>query len=203
MPSQKPVIALRLERTLHARVVAAARAEGRSPSNFIEQALRKVLGGAAPVKAAAAWSAVRALTPTPVRTIAAPSVAVEAEEEAEGETPEEIEAREFDPQEAYQEQRERGVSHEEALALTKTWIGMYMRDDLEGWEPSVSRATNGALAHDHRLTEGPITSAEFDVPGNWCDARGETRAVNLERYGEDEAMEYWAPGYGPHDAPVI
>jgi hypothetical protein len=38
---------------------------------------------------------------------------------------------------------------------------------------------------------GPITSAEYEVPGDWVDSAGVTRAQNLKRFGEDEAIEYW------------
>jgi hypothetical protein len=44
MPSQKPVIALRLEPALHARVAAAARQEGRSLSNFVAHHLARMVG---------------------------------------------------------------------------------------------------------------------------------------------------------------
>jgi hypothetical protein len=46
MPSQKPVIALRLEPALYARVAAAARQEGRSLSNFVAYHLARVVGPA-------------------------------------------------------------------------------------------------------------------------------------------------------------
>ena len=46
MPSQKPVIALRLEPALYARVAAAARQEGRSLSNFVSYHLARVVGPA-------------------------------------------------------------------------------------------------------------------------------------------------------------
>jgi len=46
MPSEKPVIALRLERALYARVAAAARQEGRSLSNFVAYHLARVVGPA-------------------------------------------------------------------------------------------------------------------------------------------------------------
>jgi hypothetical protein len=40
MPSSKPLIALRLDQPLYDRVVAVARNQGRTPSNFIAQQLR-------------------------------------------------------------------------------------------------------------------------------------------------------------------
>ena len=44
MPSQKPLIALRLEQPLYDRVVAVAMSQGRTPTNFIAQHLRTSLG---------------------------------------------------------------------------------------------------------------------------------------------------------------
>lgn len=46
MSSKKPVIALRLEPALHARVAAAARQEGRSLSNFVAYHLARIVGPA-------------------------------------------------------------------------------------------------------------------------------------------------------------
>jgi predicted HicB family RNase H-like nuclease len=43
MPSKKPMIALRLEQELHDRVVQIARAQGRSPGNWVAQKLREAL----------------------------------------------------------------------------------------------------------------------------------------------------------------
>jgi hypothetical protein len=43
------------------------------------------------------------------------------------------------------------------------------------------------------VAKGPVTAAEFDVPGDWVDRAGMPRAENLKRYGEDEAIEYWPP----------
>lgn len=40
MPSEKPLIALRLEQPLYDRVLAAAYQEGRTPANYIAQRLR-------------------------------------------------------------------------------------------------------------------------------------------------------------------
>jgi len=40
MPSEKPLIALRLEQALYDRVVTAAYQEGRTPANYIAQVLR-------------------------------------------------------------------------------------------------------------------------------------------------------------------
>ena len=44
MPSKKPVIALRLESDLHERIVQIARAQGRTPGNWVAQKLREALG---------------------------------------------------------------------------------------------------------------------------------------------------------------
>jgi predicted HicB family RNase H-like nuclease len=41
MPSKKPMIVLRLETELHERIVEIARAQGRSPANYIAQKLRE------------------------------------------------------------------------------------------------------------------------------------------------------------------
>ncbi len=47
MPSTKILIALRVEPPLYERIVARARADGRSPSNYVAQYLRKGLAGEA------------------------------------------------------------------------------------------------------------------------------------------------------------
>ncbi len=47
------------------------------------------------------------------------------------------------------------------------------------------------------VPKGPVTAAEFEVPANWVDRGGVSRAVNLARYGEDEAIEYWPPILAP------
>jgi len=49
MPSTKPLIALRLEPQLYESVCAAARADGRSPSNFIAHQLRRTFGPGVPL----------------------------------------------------------------------------------------------------------------------------------------------------------
>jgi predicted HicB family RNase H-like nuclease len=43
MPSKKPVIALRLESELHERIVQIAKAQGRTPGNWVAQKLREAL----------------------------------------------------------------------------------------------------------------------------------------------------------------
>lgn len=53
--------------------------------------------------------------------------------------------------------------------------------------------------------DGPINAAEYDVPNDWVDRTGMTRAENLRRYGEDETLAYWPPIRKPHmdvDAPI-
>ena len=50
MPSQKQVIALRLEPALYARVAAAAQQEGRSLSNFVAHHLARMVGPPAPAR---------------------------------------------------------------------------------------------------------------------------------------------------------
>jgi len=54
MPSKKPVIALRLESELHERIVQIARAQGRTPGNWVAQKLREALGKAAAYETQAA-----------------------------------------------------------------------------------------------------------------------------------------------------
>lgn len=44
MPSTKPLIALRLPEEMYRKVIAMAEAESRSPANFIEHTLRRLLG---------------------------------------------------------------------------------------------------------------------------------------------------------------
>jgi predicted HicB family RNase H-like nuclease len=56
MPSKKPMIALRLEQELHDRVVQIARAQGRSPGNWVAQKLREALGKVATYERAPAAS---------------------------------------------------------------------------------------------------------------------------------------------------
>ena len=48
MPSDKPLIALRLDPELYALVCAAARAETRTPANYVAHQLRVVLTNAIP-----------------------------------------------------------------------------------------------------------------------------------------------------------
>jgi predicted HicB family RNase H-like nuclease len=48
MPSKKPMIALRLEPELHDKIVAIAKAQGRTPGNYIAQKLREALTRVAP-----------------------------------------------------------------------------------------------------------------------------------------------------------
>ena len=48
MPSKKPVIALRLESELHERIVQIARAQGRTPGNWVAQKLREALAPKTP-----------------------------------------------------------------------------------------------------------------------------------------------------------
>ena len=44
MPSTKPLIALRLPEEMHRKLIELAAAESRSPANFIEHTLRRLLG---------------------------------------------------------------------------------------------------------------------------------------------------------------
>ena len=44
MPSKNPVIAVRLDPAMHRQVVALAAAQHRSVSNFVEHALRRLIG---------------------------------------------------------------------------------------------------------------------------------------------------------------
>lgn len=43
MPSNRPLIPLRLEQSLYEKVVAQAKAQGRSRSNFVENLIRKAM----------------------------------------------------------------------------------------------------------------------------------------------------------------
>jgi metal-responsive CopG/Arc/MetJ family transcriptional regulator len=43
MPSNRPLIQLRLEQTLYDKLTAEAKAQGRSRSNFVEDLVRKAM----------------------------------------------------------------------------------------------------------------------------------------------------------------
>jgi hypothetical protein len=51
MPSNRPVIAVRLERPIYEIVLARANAEGRSLSNYVENIVKRELNGAKPKRA--------------------------------------------------------------------------------------------------------------------------------------------------------
>lgn len=50
MPSNRPLIALRLEQALYEKVAAKAKQEGRSHSNFVEHLVRRAMQEKQPPK---------------------------------------------------------------------------------------------------------------------------------------------------------
>lgn len=102
----------------------------------------------------------------------------------------EAEAPSFDPQ-AHYDEVVRKLSPRSALEDTRRAIEYYFLDDkFPNWNPGDAPVTNG---HAASPAGGPITAKEFEVPGTWVDNAGHTRAQNLSRFGEDEAIEYWPP----------
>lgn len=59
MPSKKPLIGLRLSKAVHERLLAAAAADSRTPTNYIEQLLKRTFG----IVSTAATRAVPAVAP--------------------------------------------------------------------------------------------------------------------------------------------
>lgn len=121
--------------------------------------------------------------------------------------PIEDEEERLDPDEAWAAYMKQGVSVEQAWAGMRQWC---QEEDLEGWQPPQAKTLRSVIAPAaapwvEDSAKGPVTSKEFDVPENWVDAAGATRAANLKRFGEDEAIEYWPPVEAPGldiDAPV-
>jgi len=103
----------------------------------------------------------------------------------------EQEAPAFDPQAHYDEVVKK-LSPRSALADTLNAIEYFgLEDRYPHWAPGTPAVQNGAASP----AAGPITAAEYDVPGTWVDSGGHTRAQNVSRFGEDESVKYWPPGH--------
>jgi hypothetical protein len=66
MPSKKPLLALRLSKPVHERLLSSAAADGRTPTNYIEQMLKRAFGiasGAPTVRAAPAAQPIAVAAP--------------------------------------------------------------------------------------------------------------------------------------------
>jgi hypothetical protein len=101
----------------------------------------------------------------------------------------------FDPQAHYDEVLKK-LSPRSALDDTRRAIEFhFLEDTYPAWLPADKAVYDRPVG----AGVGPITAAEFEVPAAWVDNAGHTRAQNLARFGEDEAIEYWPPP--PRTAP--
>jgi hypothetical protein len=99
----------------------------------------------------------------------------------------------YDPDVSYERYRAQGHSREVAIERVEAEL----EDSGLDWQAPDAQM--------EIATRGPITSFEYDVPNNWIDSAGVTRAQNVKRFGEDEKIEYFPPIKAPGmdiEAPV-
>ena len=87
----------------------------------------------------------------------------------------------YSPDDSFEKYRAQGHSREVAIERVEVELNGY---DLQ-WQPPDAPADIA--------TQGPITAADYEVPSDWIDSAGSTRAANVDRDGEDESIEYFAP----------
>jgi hypothetical protein len=71
----------------------------------------------------------------------------------------------------------------QALAL---WL-------MPGGGASMIAGTISGNGHTPPKRPGGKLASEYEIPLDWEDEKGESRRVNLERYGDEDDHEYWPP----------